>query len=528
MYNCEQCDRTLSTPNNLRRHIASVHDNRRYVCNKCGNSYSERSNLVRHIKYSHKGDGIANPSVYIYLSKDEIKRKSSKPLFRCEKCDQTFNTYKVYNCHVRNIHPEKTEQPKASLIDKFKCQKCNDTFRSSRSLLHHTKKIHMNQRYLCPECSSNYSSRTSLRAHLIEKHNGIGLRLKSKLTYGVAPRQKQVQELKCKKCDLKFTSHSGLNRHIKNIHEHLRYLCQKCEQKFKTLYDLTLHRRVKHDEESFSTKVRPTPPSQDASFKCTKCDLTHGTRSGLNHHYKTVHENRRYLCKQCGRNFCRRQSFSKHFKDKHPRANLLKNLVITLDRIPPSADTPKSKKSKVIRGQKLQSTNRKLNLRLSTVTSRTKSSTKAQNLDEADCSQTLNKCDKCDRLFSKPFNLNLHIMCIHTKKNLSICCEICESSYKANAALLRHIKAKHRTANASDPEDSDTTEEAIQDKQVKEEPIIDQSEKTNETNEEDNDDSELKEIYDLLPDDIRNEKSLTKFEEKFQNFLLQIKNEILC
>ena len=41
-----------------------------------------------------------------------------------------------------------------------------------------------------------------------------------------------LREFNCDKCDKRFSQKSGLNRHIKSVHENVRYNCDKCGKSF--------------------------------------------------------------------------------------------------------------------------------------------------------------------------------------------------------------------------------------------------------------------------------------------------------
>jgi len=84
---------------------------------------------------------------------------------------------------------------------------------------------------------------------------------------------------KCAQCDSKFTALISLKRHIKSIHEGIK-------------------------------------------FKCEKCPVTATQSTSLNRHMQAVHENIRYDCDRCDYSSTQKSSLNKHLKKKHSFINI--------------------------------------------------------------------------------------------------------------------------------------------------------------------------------------------------------------
>lgn len=80
---CPQCGFVFKMRSNLKRHIATVHEDRRsFVCDICQTSFGLKQNLVTHVR---------------------VKHERSRP-FACDICGMTFGYKQVLQNHVRNIH----------------------------------------------------------------------------------------------------------------------------------------------------------------------------------------------------------------------------------------------------------------------------------------------------------------------------------------------------------------------------------------------------------------------------------------
>lgn len=82
-YQCKICGTSFAIKSNLKRHISTVHEDRRqYMCRICGMSFGLKQNLDTHIQAKH-----------------EKKRP-----YHCDLCGSRFGYKHVLQNHSRNIH----------------------------------------------------------------------------------------------------------------------------------------------------------------------------------------------------------------------------------------------------------------------------------------------------------------------------------------------------------------------------------------------------------------------------------------
>lgn len=82
-FECELCGFAFGMKSNLKRHIMTVHEDRRlWRCNICGASFGLKQNLGTHVRVKHE------------------KRRP----FACDTCGVSFGYKQVLQNHRRNIH----------------------------------------------------------------------------------------------------------------------------------------------------------------------------------------------------------------------------------------------------------------------------------------------------------------------------------------------------------------------------------------------------------------------------------------
>ena len=121
-------------------------------------------------------------------------------------------------------------------------------------------------------------------------------------------REKLFPKLKrkfdCNICDRDFMQKSGLDYHIKAVHEgHKPHECAICNSKFTTEQYMKNHKSSVHEGK------RP--------YKCSICDATFAQNSGMNTHIKNVHEGKRHQCKICDTKFVQKRSMLNHIAVIH-------------------------------------------------------------------------------------------------------------------------------------------------------------------------------------------------------------------
>ena len=114
-YECDFCDKKFSRPENVTRHIKSVHEGKKpYTCEECGRNFTEKRNLEHHNESYH-----APRNLKCEMGCQNLKFATNKQLkyhmlsvhekekpFNCNLCDYSSVTKSNFNRHVSDVHED--------------------------------------------------------------------------------------------------------------------------------------------------------------------------------------------------------------------------------------------------------------------------------------------------------------------------------------------------------------------------------------------------------------------------------------
>ena len=208
----------------------------------------------------------------------------------------------------KDIHEDEKNLDKLESHEKKgsnQCTECGKFFSSGYHLTQHQRKIHLISRYDCPSCTSKYKDSEIFYRHVVEEHpdldklpcrfcrNDIIINewldhiklcvktkkpnLKSKLPKR-APRGpakgngKKIKKgtkkiIKCKECGQEFSNQTAKFNHVRTVHRGLlTYVCEVCEESFKSWHQKRAHSVSVHEygkfwcpEEDCNTKLDLVP-----------------------------------------------------------------------------------------------------------------------------------------------------------------------------------------------------------------------------------------------------------------------------
>ncbi|KAJ8675107.1 hypothetical protein QAD02_010893 [Eretmocerus hayati] len=332
-YTCMYCKLTLSTNDNVLRHISRKHMalqessmeelvecdrcefssmNKRvmewhkeqhdlppekagqiYACDECNYFSYEKRQLNYHLKRKHRIAIVSDtttknvkkvvepkPIKDLKTVVPKPKRKKITPPppiknFKCEFCSWATTSQVLLDFHIMRKHQPKKE---------YTCDHCGKAFSLKGDLKLHIRNKHMTQvSYICDVCGQLCKTRNGLHVHQLYAH------LES--------------EFKCHFCNKFMVSEGKLQDHIVYHHERAPYVCESCGRSYREAYKLKDHMRT-------HTGERP--------HACPVCNKSFGKRCGLRQHILTHSNERPYICDVCERPFSQKTGVITHRKKFHP------------------------------------------------------------------------------------------------------------------------------------------------------------------------------------------------------------------
>ncbi|XP_042873851.1 zinc finger protein 154-like [Penaeus japonicus] len=269
---------------------------------------------------------------------------------------------------------------------------------------------------------------------------------------------------RCSQCQQVFNKAYILNRHRREVHAVKRpFKCEECGKDFTTSRNLQNHVGI-HQEEKH--------------HKCTQCEHTCHTASGLRTHIMEAHSgtrDRSYTCQECGEKFAKQYGLKRHMERKHTDERASCN--ICLKSFACNEDLIKHTKSHESKGKG------DLSCEFCDQTFTSAWSLQRHSKKHQSESQQF-KCSKCPKSFTRKDSLLSHEK-LHAQKKNYVCkcgkrfvkksqltahedkhsnvpkysCDICKHSYKFKVSLRNHsCKPKVAAEDAANAEPVDACE----------------------------------------------------------------------
>lgn len=256
----EGCSAAFALKHHLTRH-EKLHTNPKpFECTwpLCEKSFAKHEQLRLHICLEHTGEALFRCDQcqgMEFKTKGEFKKHEKtvhgSRVYVCgvEGCGQNFNKWSLVVAHRKSEHPKKSNEAIGNEL--MMCEECGKgPFKSEASFRQHSK-IHLTPfappvKHACPQCEKEFSSRSSLKAHVKAVHS-------TELPFV------------CEECDKAYGYKKLLKRHVEKVHmnttqqeangvEELGFFKERsltcpvkeCRRRFFRQYDLERHMQSIH------------------------------------------------------------------------------------------------------------------------------------------------------------------------------------------------------------------------------------------------------------------------------------------
>ena len=313
---CKECGKNFSKSTRLNSHVSKVHSKKRHVCEECGVEFRYEGKLKEHQRYKHDGAGTCPQCQKILTSQNELERHIKyvhlkMKNVKCDLCEYACTSSADMEKHVNHIHLKNMHQHpcdecphvattkyhlrehklRHSGVKDAQCQVCKKAFTTAKDARIHQDSVHQKidfKKFQCSICDTRCSKKGALTAHFNLKHGdqssfvcqtcGTTCSSKGNLERHVNTVHLKIKPFKCKECEFSTT-------HGTHLYNHNKKHKKCCNSNFASLSELRQH------EERVHLKKR---------FSCDECDLTFTMRDSLKRHKNVVHYNiRPHVCSDC-------------------------------------------------------------------------------------------------------------------------------------------------------------------------------------------------------------------------------------
>ena len=286
---CKFCEKRFPCESERSRHVDRVHAEERTdddlcECQTCGKRVYSKSQLETHMR-SHTNAFPCNECPRAYKNKESLRKHQKRKhtdnakLFPCHECDYKFSIKSELNRHLK-VHSGGADRA-------WPCVICGKRFLYKSHVEIHMRSHTKEKPFCCNLCNKAFTTNGKLTEHIKYTHS------------------KTPEINKCPKCMKTFSRPDTLKRHLISHSSNSRpWKCTLCPKMYTMKYELTAH-MLDHSEKR---------PFSCSASQCTKSFVS---EVKLKRHEKLCHSGKKYDCRICQRQFCRKYVLYEHLR-LHP------------------------------------------------------------------------------------------------------------------------------------------------------------------------------------------------------------------
>ena len=431
----------------------------KWVCTVCGMKCASESKLLKHVESHNSSRQSKRARVSNRLAKQQNRRRE----FKCDKCDESFESEEMLTLHLcdqveikelshkgedQNIpghNTIKSMQYDNNKQSTWNCTSCKHVFISEanltehRNLAHGTKVEHVEgadedddddddddeeegeQKLTCDKCGKTFTSTRALTNHL-RKH------------------RETDDSFQCEHCDKRFFAFSSLRRHTRTAHEQF-FKCALCNNFFRGKKLLKQHMAQEHSDvpkiykcyncdQNFDTEKLYTEHKSNCRIKCDLCDKELKGKNGFKKHMIRVHgEAGMCSCTVCGQQFPSISSLKRH-ESTHNQGQPYQCAIC--------GKTYKT--DLILKFHMDEHTGQTFQCTICNKTYKTRQNLKSHMYTHKARTKTF-QCDICGKSLTRSKTLKIHLQ-IHSDER-KFQCKFCSRAFNTLSYLDRHVKCVH-------------------------------------------------------------------------------------
>ena len=320
-HSCNICGKKFSKPDYIQNHISIVHHKKTdHVCEFCNKGFSTVQTLKFHISLIHKEKDIkchlCDKTFRLGFQLKEHIEGFHEQKFKCVPCDKVWIKRQQYTDHIKIIHEGKV----VARNRKEMCEACGKIMHPSL-LPSHIEMWHEIVEEQCETCGKIFSKKIELKTHLFDEH---GIRMQPSLgeghkckicskvfkNYQTYYNHKRIMHdnvrFKCKFCEKEFTQNQNLDRHVESTHENIEKQCDSCGK-------MISRKALKgHLLDEHGIRIQSRAATSGKIWECKPCNKVFKNYIASYNHKKKIHDNFRYKCKFCEKEFTQSQNLNRH------------------------------------------------------------------------------------------------------------------------------------------------------------------------------------------------------------------------
>ncbi|XP_058169829.1 zinc finger protein 664-like [Anopheles ziemanni] len=249
---CMLCNRVLSKPSHLKRHMLTHSRDKRFKCTICSKSFGRLDIL----------------SVHMLIHGEQ------RP-YSCDICNKSFKRDEHLKTHLLRHHKSSNQ------IDRRRvCSTCCRVFATEANLKKHMEIHSEKESFICGDCGKQFINKYYYMAHCREH-------------------AKPAQSFPCSECGKSFKRKEYFTAHMRRHRGENPYMCRYCEKAFPRSSELNVH-------EKYHTNKK--------NHHCTLCDKSFFRLCSLKLHQRIHTGEKPYKCPHCPKQFIQRYDMQIHVR----------------------------------------------------------------------------------------------------------------------------------------------------------------------------------------------------------------------